>query len=128
IFTSDRGGSPQLYSIGLRDGRIRRLTFEGSYNAAAAVSPDGRLVAMVHGSGGRYRIAVLELATGNLNLLTEGGGDESPSFAPNGSMILYATRRANRELLSAVSVDGQFRQQLLTRVGGVREPAWSPEN
>ncbi|MCI0655017.1 MAG: Tol-Pal system beta propeller repeat protein TolB [Methylococcaceae bacterium] len=128
LFTSDRGGSPQLYSIGLRDGRIRRLTFEGNYNAAATISPDGRLVAMVHGSAGRYHIAVLELATGNLNVLTDGGGDESPSFAPNGSMILYATRRANREQLSAISVDGQFRQQLGTIAGGVREPAWSPEN
>ncbi|MGH8552074.1 MAG: Tol-Pal system beta propeller repeat protein TolB [Methylococcales bacterium] len=128
IFTSDRGGSPQLYSIGIRDQRTRRLTFEGNYNTAAAVSPDGRLVAMVHNSGGQYQIAVLDIPTGNLNVLTDGGGDESPSFAPNGAMILYATRRGNREVLSAVSVDGRFRQQLATHAGGVREPAWSPVN
>jgi TolB protein len=128
IFTSDRGGNPQLYSMGIADGRIRRLTFDGNYNAAAAVSPDGRHVAMVHGSGGGYRIAVLELASGHLNVLTEGGADESPSFAPNGSMVLYATRRGSREMLAAVSVDGRFRQQLLTSDGGVREPAWSPVN
>lgn len=128
IFTSDRGGNPQLYSIGLADGQTRRLTFEGNYNAGAAVSSDGRFVAMVHGAGGRYRIAILELATGNLSSLTDGNGDESPSFAPNSSMVLYATRRGGREQLSAVSVDGLFRQQLLTNSGGVREPAWSPQN
>lgn len=128
IFTSDRGGTPQLYSIGVADGQTRRLTFEGNYNAGATVSPDGRFVAMVHGSGGRYRIAVLELASGNLNVLTDGNGDESPSFAPNSSMILYATRRGGRELLAAVSLDGLFGQQLLTSRGGVREPAWSPQN
>jgi TolB protein len=126
VFTSDRGGNPQLYSINLSDRQARRLTFEGNYNAGAAVSSDGRFVAMVHGSGGRYRIATLELATGNLNVLTDGSGDESPSFAPNGSMVLYATRQGGREHLAAVSVDGVFRQQLLTRSGGVREPAWSP--
>ncbi|MGH8551142.1 MAG: Tol-Pal system beta propeller repeat protein TolB [Methylococcales bacterium] len=128
FFTSDRGGNPQLYSIQLADRQTRRLTFEGNYNAGAAVSPDGRFVAMVHGSGGRYRIAILELATGNLSTLTDGNGDESPSFAPNSSMVLYATRRGGREQLSAVSVDGLFRQQLLTNTGGVREPAWSPRN
>jgi TolB protein len=128
IFTSDRGGNPQLYSVGLADRQTRRLTFEGNYNAGAAVSPDGRYVAMVHGSGGQYRIGVLELGTRSFNVLTEGSGDESPSFAPNGSMVLYATRRGGRELLSAVSVDGLYRQQLLTSAGAVREPAWAPEN
>ncbi len=128
IFTSDRGGNPQLYSVRFADRQTRRLTFEGNYNAGAAVSPDGRFVAMVHGSGGQYRIAVLELGTRNFNVLTDGNGDESPSFAPNGSMVLYATRRGGRELLSAVSVDGLFHQQLLTSTGAVREPAWAPEN
>lgn len=128
IFTSDRGGNPQLYSIGVNNRKIRRLTYEGTYNAGATVSPDGQFVAMVHGTGGGYRIALLELANGNLSVLTEGRADESPSFASNGSMILYATRRGNREQLSAVSVDGRVHQQLLTNTGGVREPAWSPKN
>jgi TolB protein len=81
---------------------------------------------MVHGEGGCYRIAVLDLDTRLLRILTDGQLDESPSFSPNGSMIIYATGAGNREVLSAVSVDGRFRQRLSLQVGNVREPVWSP--
>lgn len=129
LFTSDRGGTPQIYQIRLIDKQVQRLTFDGNYNAGASISPDGMSVAIVHGSGGqRYRIAILDMSSGNMTELTDGGMDESPSFAPNGSMVLYATRHGGREQLSAVSVDGNFSQQLLSREGGVREPAWSPVN
>lgn len=128
IFTSDRGGRPQLYSISIREKQVQRLTYEGDYNAGAAVSPDGKFLAMVHGSNGAYRIAVQELATGSLSVLTDGVADESPSFALNGSMILYATRFGGREQLAAVSIDGRVRQRLLTSSGGVREPVWSLKN
>ncbi len=104
---------------------IQRLTFEGSYNAKASVSPDGKLLAMVHGVSGKYQIAVLELRTGHLRVLTDGGLDETPSFAPNGSMILYA-HQGGRGQLSAVSIDGRVHQRLVLDAGEVREPAWSP--
>jgi TolB protein len=126
IFTSDRSGTPQLYRVSARGGRARRLTFEGKYNAAADVSPDGKLVAMVHSRGAGFRIAVLELATGAIRELTDGRLDESPSFAPNGSMIIYATEYRGRGVLSAVSADGQVRQRLSLQSGDVREPVWSP--
>ena len=126
VFTSDRGGSAQLYRISTRGGKAERLTFEGKYNAGADVSPDGRKIAMVHGNGGNYRIAVLDLQGGLLRVLTDGPMDESPSFSPNGSMVIYATRAGNREVLSAVSVDGRFRQRLSLQAGNVREPVWSP--
>ena len=125
IFTSDRGGKPQLYSVSVNGDRVRRLTYEGSYNAKANVSPDGKLLAMVHGVSGKYRIAVLELSTGHLRVLTDGVLDETPSFAPNGSMILYA-RQGGRGQLSAVSIDGRVHQRLVLDAGEVREPAWSP--
>ena len=126
IFTSDRGGSAQLYRVPVGGGKAQRLTFEGKYNAGADVSPDGRKIAMVHGNNGNYRIAVLDLDSGLLRMLTDGPLDESPSFSPNGSMIIYATRAGNREVLSAVSVDGRFRQRLSLQAGNVREPVWSP--
>ncbi|MDD3516939.1 MAG: Tol-Pal system beta propeller repeat protein TolB [Chromatiales bacterium] len=128
VFTSDRAGSPQIYQVGLdgQDYRARRLTFEGNYNAAVSVSPDGKTLAMVHGGGGRYRIATLNLHNGNFRVLTEGRLDESPSFAPNGSMILYATDDRGRGVLAAVSEDGRVRQELILQDAEVREPAWSP--
>ncbi len=126
IFTSDRSGTPQLYRVSARGGRARRLTFEGRYNAAADISPDGKLVAMVHNRGGGFHVAVLELATGAIRELTDGRLDESPSFAPNGSMIIYATEYRGRGVLSAVSADGRVRQRLSLQSGDVREPVWSP--
>lgn len=126
VFTSDRGGSPQLYRIPAQGGRPERLSFEGNYNASADFSPDGKRLALVHGAGGQYRIGVLELETGLFRVLTDGRLDESPSFAPNGSIIIYATAAGARGVLAAVSSDGRFRQRLSLQTGDVREPAWSP--
>lgn len=130
IFTSDRGGSPQLYEIKLKNNRVasrsRRITFEGNYNSRPSVSVDGRYVAMVHRTQGQFRIAVLERSTQNFRVLTKGQLDESPSFAPNGRMIIFATEEKFRGILSAVSVDGRARQKLSFKKGDVREPVWSP--
>lgn len=126
VFTSDRGGRPQLYKIPATGGRAERLTFEGPYNASADISPDGRFMTMVHGQKGRFYIAVQDLDTGALTVLTEQGSDESPSFAPNGQLILYATEQQGKGVLSAVSIDGGFQQRLGESGTDVREPAWSP--
>jgi TolB protein len=127
IFTSDRGGGPQLYRVSAAGGQPQRLTFEGDYNARPALSPDGRYLAMVHRRGGVFYIAVLDMQNSQLRVLTQGGLDESPSFAPNGRMVIYATSdRTGRGVLEAVSVDGRVRQRLQLRSNDVREPAWSP--
>lgn len=126
IFTSDRGGQPQLYQVATVGGSAKRLTYEGAYNARASVSPNGKQVAMIHRNDGNYRVAVLDLESGNLRVLTDGRLDESPSFAPNGSMIIYATNSGQRGVLAAVSVDGRVRQRFSEQEGDVREPAWSP--
>ena len=127
VFTSDRGGKPQVYRVAVAGGkRPERITFEGGYNARPVFSPDGKKLALVHGARGRYRIGVLDLENGALHVLTESSLDESPSFAPNGAMILYATTDSAGPVLSAVSPDGRMHQRLAVRTGGVREPAWSP--
>lgn len=126
VFTSDRGGRPQLYLMDAAGGSPERITFEGEYNSRASISPDGGLIAMVHGQGNNYRIAVKNRETGVLRVLSEGPLDESPSFAPNGSMILYATEYRGNGALAAVSADGRVHQRLSVSEGDVREPAWSP--
>ncbi len=126
VFTSDRGGSPQLYRMSAQGGRAERITFEGNYNASADFAPDGKTLAMVHGESGKYRIATQDLDTGLLRVLSDGSLDESPSFAPNGSMIIYATEAGHRGVLAAVSSDGRFRQRFSLQQGNVREPVWSP--
>jgi len=126
IFTSDRGGSPQIYRISARGGRAERLTFEGSYNARASYSADGNSIVMVHGTGNRFQIAVLNLQNRAMQVLTDGPLDESPSFAPNGRIIIYAAEEKNRGVLAEVSVDGRVKQRLSAREGDAREPAWAP--
>ena len=125
-FTSDRGGGPQVYEISASGGAPRRLTHEGDYNARPRYSADGKLLALVHGDGRGYHIATLDVAAERLNVLTETRLDESPSFAPNGGMIIYATVGAGGTELAAISVDGRIRQQLAAGGGEVREPAWGP--
>jgi TolB protein len=128
IFTSDRAGGPQLYRKRLGGGAPERLTFSGDYNAAPDWSPDGDRVAFVHGQGNEFAIAVLELDDGDTRMrkLTGLGPHESPSFAPNGRTIVYATQGGGQGRLATVSVDGRVQQTLRRASGDVREPAWSP--
>jgi TolB protein len=126
LFTSDRGGRPQIYRYDLRTGLTERVTFEGVYNARARVAQDGRNVVLVHQRDGEFKIAIHDLVTSRLQVLTNTQLDESPSIAPNGSMVLYATKFGDRGILSAVSVDGGVKFRLPSRSGDVREPAWSP--
>lgn len=126
VFTSDRGGAPQIYRVNVSGGEAQRLTFDGDYNARASYSPDGRFLTLVTRQNGRYRIGLMDVADRNLQVLSDGRLDESPSFAPNGSMIIYATRADGRGVLSAVSTDGRVRQRLGFKAGDVREPVWSP--
>lgn len=126
VFTSDRGGRPQIYRLFLDDGRPKRLTFEGKYNARARFSPSGEEIIMVHGVKGKYHIAIMDLETRAVRVLTRSALDESPSYAPNGAMVIYATSDDQGGALAAVSVDGRIHQRLSLSTGAVREPCWSP--
>lgn len=124
-FTSDRGGQPQIYVVSASGGEARRLTFEGRQNLRPRFSPDGKSLALVNVDENRYRIGLLDLASRELRLLSEGPLDESPSFAPNGAVIIYSAQGRQGNELATVSVDGRIRQRL-TQPGNVYEPAWSP--
>ena len=126
IFTSDRGGRPQIYQVELATNFVERLTFEGRYNARARLLPDGVHLVFVHRRGGVDHIAWQDLERGDLKILTETSLDESPSLAPNGAMLIYATQDQGRGILAAVSIDGRVKYRLPSSRGDVREPSWSP--
>lgn len=128
LFTSDRGGKPQIYQVPATGGEPTRFSFQGAYNAHATISYDGKKVAMAQGNASVYRIALLDRSSGSGRwlMLSPGNLDESPSFAPNASMVMYAAKEGGRGVLYAVSADGRVRQRLVLADGDVREPAWSP--
>ena len=128
VFTSDRGGRPQIYKQGLNNGNTERLTFVGNYNANAKLSVDGRTMVMVHRQDGyrNFHIATQDLERGNLKVLTETSLDESPTVAPNGTMLIYATRQQGRGVLMLVSTNGRARSEIPTKFTDLRVPSWSP--
>ncbi len=125
-FTSDRSGGPQVYRVPAAGGTPERVTFEGGYNARPRLSPDGKRLAMVHLDRGNYRIAVMDVKSKELLVVSAGQQDESPSFAPNSDTLIYATRQARNGVLETVTADGLIRQRVSSGQGDVREPVWSP--
>lgn len=126
IFTSNRSGGPQIYRVDLASSAISRVTFEGNYNASGIFAPDGKSIVMLHQEGGAYNIAIQNLLTGKIEILSESGKDQSPSIAPNGSMVVFATKAGPRQVLGMVSTDAHVQHRLPAREGDVREPDWSP--
>jgi TolB protein len=126
LFTSDRGGSPQIYRYTLGSGTVERMTFEGNYNVSPRHLADGRGFVFVRREGGRFNLAIADFATRQVQVLTQGELDESPSIAPNGKLILYASEVGGRGILAAVSSDGRVKQRLTAAASDVREPAWGP--
>lgn len=125
-FVSDRGGGPQIYRVATGGGNAERITFSGSYNISPAISPDGTTLAYVARNGNAYRVTTLDLASGTVQTLTDTTDDESPSFAPNGRLLVYASRAQGRDVLMTTTVDGKIKTRLLTSGVDMREPAWGP--
>ncbi|OIQ88516.1 protein TolB [mine drainage metagenome] len=125
-FTSDRGGSPQIYRMSTLGGDAQRVTFDGDYNVSPNLSLDGKQLTYIRREAGSFRVVLQDLASGQVQVLSDSSADESPSFAPNGRMILYATSINGRGVLSIISADGRTKQRLSEADGDVREPAWGP--
>ena len=126
LFTSDRGGSPQVYRLSLADETVTRLTFESGSAFSPRVSPDGKGFVFSLFKDGVFYIAVQDFETGQAQILTTGGWEKKPSFAPNGKMILFATEAMGRGILATVSSDGRVKQKMVAQRGDIREPMWGP--
>lgn len=126
VFTSDRSGGPQLYQMDVATKQAQRLTFTGNYNARGRYAPDGESLFLIHRGNNGFQVARQDLDTNRLTVLTDTQWDESPSVAPNGSMVIFATQQGNNGVLGAVSADGRAAFRLPSAQGDVREPAWSP--
>jgi len=128
VFTSNRGGGPQIYEKNLSTGATTRITYNGNYNARPSVTSDGRHLVVLNRTSGLFNIAILDLDTGVFRVLTDSShtDNESPSIAPNGSMVLYGTLNNGRSVLGMTSTDGTVQLQLPARSGEVQDPAWSP--
>jgi TolB protein len=130
LYTSEQGGNnrPQIYQVTLETGWTERVTFDGTYNSKAAMLPDGNNIVMIHryDVGDDFHLAILNLDRGSIRILTDTSLDESPTIAPNASMVMYASKSGGRGILNAVSIDGRVKYQLPVAEGDVREPAWSP--
>jgi TolB protein len=127
-FTSDRSGGPEIYRLDVANPQhVQRMTFGSSYNARARLSPDGKQLAYVTREGSDYRIAIQDVASGTMRVLSSGRLDESPSFAPNGMTLIYSSRQGATGVLATVSADGLVTQRLISTTDGeVREPVWGP--
>jgi TolB protein len=125
-FVSDRGGSPQIYKVSVDEGLVERVTFDGSYNISPSVSSDGRWMAYVSRIKGEFKLRVMDLASGVSNTITDTVADESPCFAPNSRMIMYATQINGDEALMTSNMDGTIKTRLAGSFGNIREPAWGP--
>ncbi len=125
-FTSDRGGAPQIYRMAASGGAPERVTFTGSYNISPALSADGRWLAYISRINGVFKLQVMELSSGTVSSITDTTADESPSFAPNSRLIVYATRQNGREALMTTTLDGKIKARLAGQGGDIREPDWGP--
>ena len=125
-FVSDRGGGPQIYKMVATGGQAERVTFAGSYSISPAISPDGRSWAFIARANGTFRLNLMDLTSGTVTVLTETTSDESPSFSPNGRLIIYATQLDGREALMTTTLDGRIKVKLNGQSGDIREPHWGP--
>ena len=125
-FVSDRGGAPQIYRMGVAGGNAERVTFTGGYNISPALSPDGKYLAYISRVGGAFKLQLMELAGGVISQITDTTADESPSFAPNSRLIVYATQQQGSEALMTTTLDGKIKARLAGSSGDIREPDWGP--
>lgn len=126
LFTSDRGGSAQIYRMPVAGGPEQRMTFGEGTNYSPRYSADGKSFVFTHRASGQFYITTQDFQSGQMQLVSDGGWEKKPSFAPNGKLILFASEAHGRGILASVSSDGRVKQRMFTQSGDAREPVWGP--
>lgn len=126
LFTSDRGGTAQVYRMPLAGGQDQRMTFGEGTNYSPRHSADGKSFVFTHRANGQFYIATQDFQTGQMQIVSDGGWEKKPSYAPNGKLILFASETRGRGILASVSSDGRVKQKMYTQSGDAREPVWGP--
>jgi len=124
-FTSYRTGEAQIHIKNLISGKTELVSIEGTYNAEPVFSPDGKSLALIHRVGKDYRVALFDIKSRDLTVLTHNQLDESPYFSPNGGMIIFTTKSNNKYILSVISLRNHQIVEMARKEADVKEPHWS---
>jgi TolB protein len=142
VFSRNRIGHPELFTIGADGSDLRQLTVntEG-VDVEAAWSLDGSRIVFVRNSGGPIDLWVVAADGGEPTPLTRygleaGGFPESPAWSPNGDRIAFtANPEADRKAFEhdvprdvwVMNGDGSGPGPVLETPNDERSPAWSPD-
>ena len=128
-FSSNRGGSPQIYKVNIENDEITRVTYEGKYNLSPSISYDGKLLLFLTQDQGKFKVAIQNLISNQVLKISEGPSDESPIFAPNGHLVLFAYKDYGKTTkIGTVSINGLKRVPINVGKFIIQEPTWGPVN
>jgi TolB protein len=107
---------------------VRRLTFEGDYNAAPAWSPRGNWIAYVCRTPRKEYKLCLTSPDGQkrMQLTTGGGIDDSPSWSPDGRHLAFSSTADGKSHIYMIDADGKDLERLTFEGTHNSAPSWSP--
>ncbi len=131
VFNSDRSGTQQLYVMNADGKGVKRISFGKGRYATPVWSPRGDLIAFTKFTGGKFFIGVMGVDGKGERLLTDGFLVESPTWAPNGRVLMYfresprGTKGEKNSKLFSIDLTGGNEREILTPMDA-SDPAWSP--
>ena len=127
VFTSDRGGQPQIYAMSADGSNQTRISFGGGSYSTPVWSPRGDLIAFTKQSGGQFQIGVMRTDGSGERILSTGFQQEGPTWAPNGRYIMFFKEAAGAggPKLFSIDLTGRNEQAIPTQ-NYASDPAWSP--